>query len=192
MATIAFTLNGKSQKVDVDPKTPLLWVLRDVLKRGHTVGSHTMTHANLRKKKTPQEGIDEIEKGLSAVKRAAGQPIAPFFRYPFLQDSPETLDHLAKRNLALAPGVLTGLLAMGDGACVDLSKGSRSLRPITDIAQKRALQKLHLDHASQILALFEGLAGGISMAQRFSHAPFQTIELGQACLTGAEFLGHLQ
>jgi len=76
-------------------------ILRDVIKRGHTVGSHTMTHANLRKKKTPQEGIDEIEKGLSAVKRAAGQPIAPFFRFPFLQDSPETLDHLAKRNLAI-------------------------------------------------------------------------------------------
>jgi aerobic-type carbon monoxide dehydrogenase small subunit (CoxS/CutS family) len=31
MATIAFTLNGKSQKVDVDPKTPLLWVLRDTI-----------------------------------------------------------------------------------------------------------------------------------------------------------------
>jgi aerobic-type carbon monoxide dehydrogenase small subunit (CoxS/CutS family) len=27
----AFTLNGKPQQVDVDPKTPLLWVLRDTL-----------------------------------------------------------------------------------------------------------------------------------------------------------------
>lgn len=76
-------------------------ILRDVVKRGHTIGSHTMTHANIRKKKTAKDGIDEIEKGLSAVKRAAGTPIAPFFRYPYLQDSPDTLQHLASRNLAV-------------------------------------------------------------------------------------------
>ncbi len=76
-------------------------ILRDVANRGHTIGTHTFTHANIRKKKTPQDGIDEIERGLSAVKRAAGQPIAPFFRYPFLQDSPETLAHLAGRNIAV-------------------------------------------------------------------------------------------
>jgi isoquinoline 1-oxidoreductase subunit alpha len=28
---VAFTLNGKSQSVDVDPQMPLLWVLRDTL-----------------------------------------------------------------------------------------------------------------------------------------------------------------
>src|SRR5947208_2349433 len=28
---ISFQLNGRSQSVDVDPKTPLLWVLRDTL-----------------------------------------------------------------------------------------------------------------------------------------------------------------
>jgi peptidoglycan/xylan/chitin deacetylase (PgdA/CDA1 family) len=76
-------------------------ILRDVIKRGHTVGSHTMTHASIRKKKDPQEAIDEIEKGLSAVKRAAGTPIAPFFRYPFLQDSPQSLTYLASRNIAV-------------------------------------------------------------------------------------------
>jgi peptidoglycan/xylan/chitin deacetylase (PgdA/CDA1 family) len=75
-------------------------ILRDVVKRGHTVGSHTMTHANIRKKKNAKDGIDEIEMGLSAVRRAAGVPVAPFFRYPFLQDSPETLEYLATRNVA--------------------------------------------------------------------------------------------
>ncbi len=57
-------------------------ILRDVIKRGHTVGTHTMTHASIRKKKDAKEAIDEIEKGLSAVKRAAGTPIAPFFPLP--------------------------------------------------------------------------------------------------------------
>lgn len=31
MAAVKFTLNGKSQTVDVQPDTPLLWVLRDTL-----------------------------------------------------------------------------------------------------------------------------------------------------------------
>jgi len=31
MAAIKFTLNGKSQTVDVSPRMPLLWVLRDTL-----------------------------------------------------------------------------------------------------------------------------------------------------------------
>jgi isoquinoline 1-oxidoreductase alpha subunit len=32
MATINLNINGKQQTVDVDPKTPLLWVLREHLK----------------------------------------------------------------------------------------------------------------------------------------------------------------
>ena len=32
MATINLNINGKQQAVDVDPKTPLLWVLREHLK----------------------------------------------------------------------------------------------------------------------------------------------------------------
>ncbi|HSP40974.1 MAG TPA: (2Fe-2S)-binding protein [Gillisia sp.] len=32
MAEINITINGKRQSLDVDPKTPLLWVLRDHLK----------------------------------------------------------------------------------------------------------------------------------------------------------------
>ena len=31
MAALKFTLNGKSQTVDVPPAMPLLWVLRDTL-----------------------------------------------------------------------------------------------------------------------------------------------------------------
>ncbi len=31
MAQTAFSLNGKPQSVDVDPQTPLLWVIRDTL-----------------------------------------------------------------------------------------------------------------------------------------------------------------
>lgn len=75
-------------------------IIRDVARRGHTVGTHTWSHQDLRKK-TDQEAKDEIEKGVSGVRRAVGGPIAPFFRYPFLRDSPATIAHLASRNIAL-------------------------------------------------------------------------------------------
>lgn len=76
-------------------------IIRRVAADGHTVGTHTWSHQNLRKKKTPAEAIDEIERGMSAVQRAVGKPIAPFFRFPELADSADTLAHLQSRNVAM-------------------------------------------------------------------------------------------
>ncbi len=80
-------------------------IIRRVHKAGHTVGTHTWSHRNLSGKKFSKDkaaaAIDEIEKGISAVKRAVGKPIAPFFRYPFLRDSRESFAHLAKRNVGV-------------------------------------------------------------------------------------------
>ena len=76
-------------------------ILRHVAADGHTIGSHTWSHANVRKKKTEAEGVDEIERGMSAVKRAVGGPVAPFFRFPELADSPEMIAHLQSRNVAM-------------------------------------------------------------------------------------------
>lgn len=75
-------------------------ILRRVASEGHTVGTHTWSHQNLRKMQEPA-AVDEIERGISAVKRAVGGPISPFFRYPQLADSPETLKHLQGRNIAM-------------------------------------------------------------------------------------------
>lgn len=75
-------------------------IIRDVAARGHTVGTHTWSHADVRKK-GDQEGKDEIERGVSAVRRAVGGPVAPFFRFPFLRDSPTALTYLGSRNIAV-------------------------------------------------------------------------------------------
>ena len=75
-------------------------VLREVLRAGHSVGAHTVTHGDLSKMPI-EKAKDEIERGFSAVRRAAGAPTAPFFRYPFLRDSPVTLQHLGQRNIAI-------------------------------------------------------------------------------------------
>jgi peptidoglycan/xylan/chitin deacetylase (PgdA/CDA1 family) len=76
-------------------------IIREVAKGGHTIGTHTWSHQAIRKLKTFEEGRDEIERGASAVKRAVGGPIAPFFRYPTLVDTPESLAHLGKRNISM-------------------------------------------------------------------------------------------
>ena len=48
-------------------------ILKQVAAAGHTIGSHTWSHANLNNKKlTEQQRKDEIEKGFSAVKWALG------------------------------------------------------------------------------------------------------------------------
>ena len=76
-------------------------IIRDVAKAGHTIGTHTWSHADLSKLQNEADWKAEIEKGASAVKRAVGGPIAPFFRYPVLKDSKESLAHLASRNMAI-------------------------------------------------------------------------------------------
>jgi peptidoglycan/xylan/chitin deacetylase (PgdA/CDA1 family) len=77
-------------------------ILRQVAAAGHTVGSHTWSHANLNKKgMTEQQAKDEIEKGFSAVRLALGAAPAPFFRFPQLQHPPAMVTYLGTRDVAI-------------------------------------------------------------------------------------------
>ncbi|MBA2127099.1 polysaccharide deacetylase [Hyphomicrobium methylovorum] len=76
-------------------------IIRDVAKAGHTVGSHTWSHKAIAKLKSFDLAKDEIERGISAVQRAVGSPIAPFFRFPTLVDTPEAVAYLGKRNISM-------------------------------------------------------------------------------------------
>lgn len=73
---------------------------REVARRGHTIGTHTYSHQNMRAIGASRARI-EIEQGFSAVRRAIGQPIAPFFRFPYLADSQAMMEHLRERNIAM-------------------------------------------------------------------------------------------
>jgi peptidoglycan/xylan/chitin deacetylase (PgdA/CDA1 family) len=77
-------------------------ILKQVAAAGHTVGSHTWSHANLNDKKlTEDQRKEEIEKGFSAVKWALGSAPAPFFRFPALQHPPEIVTYLGTRNVGI-------------------------------------------------------------------------------------------
>jgi peptidoglycan/xylan/chitin deacetylase (PgdA/CDA1 family) len=78
-------------------------ILKQVMAAGHSIGSHTWSHAALvNKKLNEQQRKDEIEKGFSAVKWAlGGKAPAPFFRFPALQHPPEMVTYLGTRNIAI-------------------------------------------------------------------------------------------
>ena len=77
-------------------------ILKQVAAAGHTVGSHTWSHAHLDSKKLTEAQVrEEIEKGFSAIKLAIGANPAPFFRYPGLQHTQASLEYLGTRNIAM-------------------------------------------------------------------------------------------
>ena len=73
-------------------------MVREVAKHGHTIGSHTWSHAKLQVLDLDKAKI-EVELGLSGVSRALQAPIAPFFRFPYLRPSTESVQYLKSRNV---------------------------------------------------------------------------------------------
>jgi peptidoglycan/xylan/chitin deacetylase (PgdA/CDA1 family) len=75
-------------------------ILRQVAAEGHTIGTHTWSHAAL-VKKPADDAKAEIEKGFSAVRWALGTAPSPFFRFPTLAHTPEMVTYLGERNIAM-------------------------------------------------------------------------------------------
>ena len=75
-------------------------LVKDTAKRGHTIGTHTWSHMDLRKT-NPARARGEMELGISAVSKALGQPVAPFFRFPFLSSPKSMLDYARSRNVGV-------------------------------------------------------------------------------------------
>lgn len=73
-------------------------MLKEVHKRGHTIATHTWSHKKL-SSLSPDAAKYEIELGLSAVAKALGEPVAPFFRFPYLGDNKSGLAYVGGRKL---------------------------------------------------------------------------------------------
>ena len=150
-------------------------ILRDVAKAGHTVGTHTWSHKDISKMK-PDEAKDEIERGISAVRRAAGVEISPFFRYPFLKHSKESLEHFTTRNVAvfstdidsfdfkfrksedLVKSVMTKLDKRGKGILLmhDIQPGTANATPaLLDALKKGDYRIVHMRAKTPLKTLAE-------------------------------------
>lgn len=148
-------------------------ILRDVAKAGNTIGAHTMLHKDLSKMPF-DEAKGEIEKSISVIHRAVGGPTAPFFRFPYLRHSPETLKYLADRNVAvfstdidsfdfkggkpdaLVKRIMAGLEKRGKGIIL-----MHDIQPHTAAAMPELLKQLK--------------AGGYKIVQMTAKAPIQTL-----------------
>jgi peptidoglycan/xylan/chitin deacetylase (PgdA/CDA1 family) len=78
-------------------------ISRMVAEAGMTIGSHTWSHKDLARNPYASNielAKQEIEMGVSAVHHAVGGPIAPFFRFPDLQQPPDLLTYLGSRNIS--------------------------------------------------------------------------------------------
>jgi len=80
-------------------------LLRRIAAQGYTIGHHTWTHRNLKYMK-PDAAEGEIDKGIAAVEKAlygaaAMTPSTPFFRFPFFEMTPATLDVLQRRGIVV-------------------------------------------------------------------------------------------
>src|SRR4051812_39906699 len=72
---------------------------------GHTVGHHTWQHQNLSKIK-PDQTTEEIDRGIAADEKAlhgvaTSVPSTPFFRFPFFESTPATLELLQSRGIVV-------------------------------------------------------------------------------------------
>ena len=75
-------------------------MVREVEQAGHTIANHTWSHPNLFKR-SASSAAGNIELGISAVQHAAKNPIAPFFRFPYLADPQSMLGYLQRRDFAI-------------------------------------------------------------------------------------------
>lgn len=165
-------------------------VTQEVARQGHTVGTHTWSHRNL-KRLHPAHAQAEIELGVSAVRRAVGAPIAPFFRFPYLSHSQKALAHLEERNIAVFSididsfdyrtrdaanvrrKVLDKLAAKRKGIILlhDIHASTAAALPgLLDELKNRGFRVVHLvpKDAAQTVASYDGLATGADASTRRS------------------------
>jgi peptidoglycan/xylan/chitin deacetylase (PgdA/CDA1 family) len=77
-------------------------LVRREFDEGHTIGTHTETHADLAKLPLA-DAAAEIQGGIAAANAALGASglVAPFFREPYLSTSPEVEGYVTKSHLML-------------------------------------------------------------------------------------------
>jgi peptidoglycan/xylan/chitin deacetylase (PgdA/CDA1 family) len=80
-------------------------MVRKIAALGHTIGHHSYGHPNIKYLK-PDAATAEIDKGIAAVEAAlhgtaSTTPTTPFFRFPYFESTPATLDLLQKRDIVV-------------------------------------------------------------------------------------------
>jgi peptidoglycan/xylan/chitin deacetylase (PgdA/CDA1 family) len=75
-------------------------VLQAVADDGHTIGTHSWSHANIGRLSMAR-ATNQIERGFRTINAAVDQQIAPFFRFPGLNDSKIMKAYASERGYAI-------------------------------------------------------------------------------------------
>ena len=80
-------------------------LVKRIAAEGHTIGHHSYTHAYLGRI-TPDQAVAEIDRGIAADEMAlhgvpTTTPSTPFFRFPYFQSTPATLELLQSRGIVV-------------------------------------------------------------------------------------------
>lgn len=75
-------------------------VLQALADEGHTIGTHSWSHANVARL-SRAKATNQIERGFRIINAAVEAQIAPFFRFPGLNDSRAMKAYAEKRGLAI-------------------------------------------------------------------------------------------
>jgi len=150
-------------------------ILKQVAAAGHSIGSHTWSHANLNNKKlNEQQRKDEIEKGFSAVKWAIGAAPSPFFRFPALQHPPEMVTYLGTRDVASFSCDLDSFDFKARNAQQIIDTVMKKLDKLgKGIILMHDFQKHTAEALPELLRKLK--AGGYKVVQMKAKAPVQTI-----------------
>lgn len=150
-------------------------ILKQVAAAGHTIGSHTWSHAALTNKKlTEDQRKEEIEKGFSAVKWALGTSPSSFFRFPALQHPPEMVTYLGTRNIAMFSCDLDSFdfKARNPQQVIDVT-----MKKLDKLSKGIILMHDFQKHTAEALPelLHRLKAGGYKVVKMIAKAPVQTI-----------------
>lgn len=109
---------------------------RQVVQRGHSVGSHTYDHTDL-SGLSRQAALNEIARGKAAVSEAlGGEGLSPFFRFPYLSQT----------------GYLRTTLLQGDMVVLDVDIDSKDYyKESADVVAARTLDRLEARGSGIIL-----------------------------------------
>ncbi len=157
-------------------------IVRQMAARGHTVGTHSQSHANLADA-SHEDAIREIKRGYASVSAALGsQQPAPFFRFPYLASTSSLLSYLSDNNSVVFDGplidsadwrggssasirqrILSQLETRGRGVILlhDIKSGTANLLPdLLDDLEENGYKIVHLVPAGRLSDTLVASGGG--------------------------------
>lgn len=120
-------------------------LVRKVVGRGHSVGSHTFNHPNLAAM-SHGRAVAEIEHGERALRAAGGNPA--FFRFPYLADTTALRRHMASKGVIVLDVDIDSKDYFKTGPAAVAERTMRTLR-----RQGKGIILLHDLHARTAAAL---------------------------------------